>query len=189
MITYEELKNMLSFGTPAVFIGDEAYAVRDVMQDAIGKYALLTDSDNALRKVYADVDGVFNNLRTPEIPNTDAFQAYLDAKRKEQEDADGTSKVRAFRDIVTGMADLYAKKNKDYGDSFGQSFKEYGAYASTQRLHDKLNRIKQLLKSGDTAVKTESVIDTLTDLACYAIMLRIEIESVKSGGEPSTENK
>lgn len=85
-------------------------------------------------------------------------------------------KTEMFRKIVDEMADLYAAKNSDYDDSFGKSFEEYGAYASTQRLNDKLNRVKQLLKTNDAKVKTESVVDTLTDLACYSIMLRIEIE-------------
>jgi hypothetical protein len=183
MITYDELKKTTAKGATLLKVDDSVLTVYGVFDDEAGKYAIFEDETHALRRAHADYLGVFDDLAFSCAENsnyqdetTDSFQAYLDAKRKEQEDADGTSKVRAFRDIVTGMADLYAKKNKDYGDSFGQSFKEYGAYASTQRLHDKLNRIKQLLKSGDAAVKTESVIDTLTDLACYAIMLRIEIE-------------
>jgi hypothetical protein len=181
MITYEELRDLVSDEqVKHVLVDGELMELLKAYEDEFGKYIIVRHQADSPVKIYADESGKFNNISDvnykPIFPPTDAFQAYLDAKRKEQEDADGTSKVRAFRDIVTGMADLYAKKNKDYGDSFGQSFKEYGAYASTQRLHDKLNRIKQLLKSGDTAVKTESVIDTLTDLACYAIMLRIEIE-------------
>jgi hypothetical protein len=98
-------------------------------------------------------------------------------------------KAKKFREIVTEMADLYERKNKDYGDSFGQTFKEYGAYASTMRLGDKLSRAKQLLKSGEAEVKTESVIDTLTDLACYAIMLRIELEGDKSEHTDESEKR
>jgi hypothetical protein len=81
-----------------------------------------------------------------------------------------------FREKVTEMANLYEKKNKDYGDSFHETCKEYGLYAATMRLHDKLSRAKQLLKNGEQEIKTESVVDTLTDLACYAIMLCLEVE-------------
>lgn len=86
------------------------------------------------------------------------------------------NKTEKFREIVTTMADLYERKNSDYGDSFGESVKEFGAVAGIVRISDKFNRLKSLLLGGkNQMVNDESVSDTLTDMACYCIMLRMEI--------------
>lgn len=87
------------------------------------------------------------------------------------------NKTEKFKEIVNTMADLYARKNSDYGDSFGESVKEFGAVAGIVRISDKFNRLKSLLLGGNPQkVSDESVMDTLTDMACYCIMLRMEIE-------------
>lgn len=44
------------------------------------------------------------------------------------------------------------------------------------RLDDKLNRLKSFAKKQDMQVTDESVIDTLTDLANYAIMTIMELK-------------
>lgn len=86
------------------------------------------------------------------------------------------NKTEKFRKIVEEMADLYARKNSDYGDSFGESVKEFGAVAGIVRISDKFNRLKSLLLKGNSQkVNDESVVDTLTDMACYCIMLRLEL--------------
>jgi hypothetical protein len=69
----------------------------------------------------------------------------------------------------------YRSKNADYGDSFGEQFKEYGEISAAIRLEDKLKRFKQLIKN-PAQVKDESKIDTLLDMANYAIMTVIEME-------------
>jgi hypothetical protein len=38
-------------------------------------------------------------------------------------------KCNEFRTTVNNMADLYEKKNSNYGDSFGQLYKELGPTA------------------------------------------------------------
>lgn len=80
--------------------------------------------------------------------------------------------------ICQKLTDLYISKNRDYGDSFGNGFKEYGMMMPVIRLEDKLNRIKSLIKN-EAAVKDESLIDTLMDLANYSIMTIIELEGEK----------
>lgn len=85
------------------------------------------------------------------------------------------TKIERFKEIVAEMATLYENKNKDYGDSFGKSIKEHGNIAGIVRLEDKFNRLKSLLNSNERP-NYESVSDTLTDLANYAIMMRIELE-------------
>lgn len=83
--------------------------------------------------------------------------------------------VQAFRKITMEMAATYKMKNLDYGDSFAQSVNEWGPVAGLVRIQDKFNRAKNILMSGLTPKVEESVIDTLTDLANYAIMLRMAL--------------
>ena len=77
--------------------------------------------------------------------------------------------VKKFNEIVCKMADMYEKKNADYGDSFGQTCDEFGITAAIVRMIDKMNRIKQLSKN-NALVTDESIKDTLLDLANYAVM-------------------
>ena len=83
-------------------------------------------------------------------------------------------KVKRFREITDNMADLYERKNKDYGDSFGKLNNEFGEIAGLIRLSDKLNRLKALVDS--KAEVDESKKDTLIDLANYAIMQLMWLE-------------
>lgn len=77
--------------------------------------------------------------------------------------------IQSFMDITTDMAKTYAAKNYDYGNSFEQSCNKFGIIASVVRLGDKMNRIESLaIKKAE--VKDESIKDTLLDMANYAIM-------------------
>lgn len=86
-------------------------------------------------------------------------------------------KVKRFREIVTDMADLYAAKNENYGDSFGKLYEDLGPVAGLVPLHNKLDRATNLVKGGEN--KFESLEDTFKDLACYAIMNLIAMEEAK----------
>ena len=92
---------------------------------------------------------------------------------------DHDKKVKEFVSICKEMADLYASKNWDYGDSFGKSFEEWGMTMACIRLTDKLNRLCALTKSGEQRVQDERIEDTLRDLANYSIMTLIELERRK----------
>lgn len=86
------------------------------------------------------------------------------------------NKVETFRKIVNDMADLYEKKNENYGDSFGKLYRDLGPIAGLVPLHNKLDRLTHLIcgnKTGDF----ESIEDSFKDLACYAIMNLIEMEA------------
>lgn len=90
--------------------------------------------------------------------------------------------VKRFRQITSEMADLYAKKNADYGNSFAKSIDEFGLVAGLVRLSDKWNRVCELIKkNGDPKVANESLMDTAIDGACYFVMLAMEIERLSSG--------
>ena len=86
-------------------------------------------------------------------------------------------KVKAHEAICKELNKIYERKNADYGDSFGKSFKEYGLTMACIRLDDKLNRVKAL-RTKEALVADESIEDTLLDLANYAIMTLVEIRGV-----------
>lgn len=69
------------------------------------------------------------------------------------------------------MTDLYARKNRDYGNSFDKSMDKFGLVVAAIRIGDKVNRLQSLVaKRGEAEVKDESLADTFMDLACYSIM-------------------
>ena len=76
--------------------------------------------------------------------------------------------------------DLYEKKNSNYGDSFGRLIDDLGPIAGLVPLHNKLDRITNLIKGGHNDF--ESVEDTVKDLACYAVMFLIELERLDEEG-------
>lgn len=84
------------------------------------------------------------------------------------------NKIQVHEYICRDLNELYARKNIDYGDSFGKSFEEYGLTMACIRLEDKLNRIKALSKR-EAQVADERIEDTLMDLANYAIMTLVEM--------------
>ena len=84
-------------------------------------------------------------------------------------------KVNLFEDVTVVLRNLYDAKNRDYGDSFGQSFRKWGLPMSCIRLGDKLNRLESFAQKKDMRVNDESVEDTLMDLANYAIMTLVEL--------------
>lgn len=90
-------------------------------------------------------------------------------------ETDYSNKVRHHASICEDLNEIYARKNHDYGDSFGKGYAEYGMVMAVIRLEDKLNRLKSLIKA-ESLVKDESINDTLMDLANYAIMTVIERE-------------
>lgn len=85
-------------------------------------------------------------------------------------------KLKRFEEITKEMVFLYEAKNEDYGDSFGKSCDEWGLVVGAIRLGDKYNRLCSLIKGKEAKVEDEPLIDTLTDMANFAIMLRMEIE-------------
>ena len=84
-------------------------------------------------------------------------------------------KIDRFKEITSQMADLYAKKNRNYGDSFGKLYSDLGPISGLVPLHNKLDRATNLLKGDKNHF--ESIKDTLIDLANYSIMLYIELDN------------
>ena len=87
-----------------------------------------------------------------------------------------TEKADRLEKLMAEMLGIYKAKNKDYGDSFSESFEEFGLIAPVVRMNDKMNRIKSLTQSEGRQVKGESLRDSLVDLANYAMMTVIELD-------------
>lgn len=86
-------------------------------------------------------------------------------------------KFEMHAEIMKEMHDLYLRKNRDYGDSTHDTYLKFGASAYLVRMYDKLNRLHTLTKQGEGSayVTSESIQDTLMDLANYAILMMIEL--------------
>ena len=91
-----------------------------------------------------------------------------------------TNNEKRFRQKVEKLTEVYVAKNRDYGDSFSQSLDKYGIIASLVRMGDKMNRIDSLYDKPTTEVD-ESLVDSLEDLANYAIMTAIWLEKQVEG--------
>lgn len=76
-----------------------------------------------------------------------------------------------FEAITREMLDIYKAKNKDYGNSFKDTFDKIGPKSAATRILDKANRFANLCdKDIEESEVGESLIDTLTDLANYSVM-------------------
>lgn len=78
--------------------------------------------------------------------------------------------------LANKMTDLYARKNRDYGNSFDKSMDKFGLVVAAIRIGDKVNRLQSLIEKGGAEVKDESIADTFIDLACYSIMTLMWME-------------
>ena len=95
--------------------------------------------------------------------------------------SEGDTHKATFESVLDEMKELHAKKDKDYGSAFHKSFEEFGVTAGVVRLNDKMERVKSLVKNGKAEIKDESLFDSLDDLACYAVMLYVELKNKDNG--------
>ena len=91
------------------------------------------------------------------------------------------NKIERHLEIVQSLNELYASKNSDYGDSFGETYRKLGIISALTRISDKYNRLISLATKPEEErkVKDESIQDTLLDMANYCIMTVIEMEAKK----------
>lgn len=88
-------------------------------------------------------------------------------------------KIQLHQELIDELHKLYVSKNSDYGDSVHETFKRYGLTAFLVRIEDKLNRARTLGLGKAQEVNDESLKDTLSDLANYALLAIIELEDSK----------
>ena len=90
---------------------------------------------------------------------------------------ESTTNIQRHKELTDLMHQTYIEKNKDYGDSFGQTHKKYGALAGLTRIADKFHRLENIILNDATIqVDDESVIDTLVDMSNYGLLLAMELE-------------
>lgn len=91
------------------------------------------------------------------------------------------NKIERHLEIVQSLNQLYASKNSDYGNSFGETYHKLGIISAITRISDKYNRLISLATKPEEErkVKDESIQDTLLDLSNYCIMTVIEMEAEK----------
>lgn len=129
---------------------------------------------------YLKIDNIYKGYEKTheEVKLSDGLKEM--ASNKEKEYSHGKTKgaeFDTFESVLDEMKELHAKKDKDYGSAFHKSFEEFGATAGVVRLNDKMERVKALVKNGKAEVKDESILDTLKDLASYAVMLYVELKN------------
>lgn len=76
------------------------------------------------------------------------------------------SSLERFRRLQDECYHIFESKNRDYGDSF----RAHGVVGLIVRLHDKFLRFVSVSKNQVALVQSESLRDTLLDLANYALM-------------------
>jgi len=94
-----------------------------------------------------------------------------------------------FHEIVNEMVEIHDRKNRDYaGNEYLSNFLMCEKYMGIPawkgciiRLSDKMSRLMNIARTDEIAVSDETVTDTLTDLAVYAIITRILYENFKMG--------
>jgi len=94
-----------------------------------------------------------------------------------------------IKETMDAVTDLLLRKNRDYGSSFRKPGIVSGSLnAKTKllvRIDDKIERFSNLLEKGtDGDVSDESVIDTVTDLIGYFVLLRILLDEEYRHGRP-----
>ena len=86
--------------------------------------------------------------------------------------------VKKHSEICIFLNEVYEKKNKDYGNSFEETYKRLGIISAVTRIADKMSRLESLATKPEEErlVKDESIKDTVLDMANYCIMLAMELE-------------
>ena len=80
------------------------------------------------------------------------------------------SKLEQCQQICDELLEMLRKKNEAYGNSFDDTYQKFGLIAVAVRLYDKVNRLAALANGAKNEVTDESVLDTVKDLAGYAIL-------------------
>lgn len=96
----------------------------------------------------------------------------------EHVDIADTPDQRAIRDRMAALTDLLLQKNRDYGSSFRQPGTLSAADPADKliiRIEDKLSRFNTLYGARGPSVASESLVDTVNDLAGYFVLLGILI--------------
>jgi hypothetical protein len=90
-----------------------------------------------------------------------------------------------FDAVLRRMLEIHRAKNADYGNSYELSARLLGRPVVEGLLHrmsDKLSRACKLARGQAPQVKDEALADTLLDLANYAVLAILMLESAGENG-------
>ena len=97
-------------------------------------------------------------------------------KAERNDEVEPTNDAAKHMELCKYLNNLYAIKNKKYGDSFSITVQKYGIIAALTRLSDKWQRFETLILTKDPGTPDESIRDTLLDMANYCIMTVMELD-------------
>lgn len=80
--------------------------------------------------------------------------------------------LSSVSDAYKHLVSVYEAKNNDYGNSFEECCNKFGLVSAVVMMNDKINKINSLYNKKDMKVN-ESLVDTLLDLANYAVMTAV----------------
>lgn len=87
-------------------------------------------------------------------------------------------RVQKHMELCKELNKTYECKNRDYGNSFGETYEKLGIISAITRISDKHNRLINLCTKTESErkVKDESIRDTLMDLSNYCLLTIIELD-------------
>ncbi len=91
-----------------------------------------------------------------------------------------SARIKQLETIQQEARELFARKNKDYGDAFAT----YGPVGVIVRIGDKIQRLTNVSSNGIALVSTETLRDTLIDLHNYAAMAVLLMDEEKINSPP-----
>ena len=88
--------------------------------------------------------------------------------------------IDIFNDYTKRLVETFARKRADYGPTTTETFEKFGPVSLLVRMHDKMGRLDNLIgNSRVPEVVTESVEDTLIDLANYCLITLLELKKAE----------
>lgn len=97
--------------------------------------------------------------------------------------------VAKHKEVCELLNSTYEQKNKAYGNSFGDTYKDLGIISAVTRISDKFNRLKTLAKNKEINQGDESIADTLLDMANYCIMTYMELQNENKCVKENKDNE
>ena len=166
-------------------VGDEVRVIEEasgvLFGDTVGNVCKIKKVNNEVELTY-ELDNGFLYREDCLEPITDhdyIMDKILERNNKPEslkELTEPLDLIEQHKRICERLNKVYADKNHDYGNSFGDTYEKYGDISALVRISDKMNRIEQLVQTGEQKVKDEALEDSILDMANYLIMWAMELE-------------
>ena len=166
-------------------VGDEVRVIEEasgvLFSDTVGDVCKIKKVDNEDGLIY-ELDNGFLYRADCLEPITDhdyIMDKILERNNKPEslkELTEPLDLIEQHKRICERLNKVYADKNHDYGNSFGEMYQKLGAISAVTRISDKTSRLQSLVTKDEQRVDDERLIDTALDLANYAIMFAMELE-------------